>query len=215
MLARKNGTRESLGRSVYVLTMTWCRVDSILQIRDGTRDLSTFVGMRPLRVLGKVVDIKAKVTQYLDETFYNLTAVATNDWKTYAEMRNLAQARYGLQLTETYLPVGTLEQGLDVLEIMRNIHVFVTRFTYHLNTQIFCERPGQNKYVNSIGIQQIANSIRTHGTGIMNTTVNYTYQFLTRRFAVLSQFLFDDHIKSRLLKDAKFFRDHAKELKNR
>ena len=84
-------------QSVCVLTMRWCRVDSTLQIRDGTRDLSTFVGMRPLRVLGKVVDIKAKVTQYLDETFYNLTAVATNDWKTYAEMRNLAQARYGLQ----------------------------------------------------------------------------------------------------------------------
>lgn len=81
--------------------------------------------------------------------------------------------------------------------------------------QVFVERPGPNKYINSIGIQQVANSIRTHGTGIMNTTVNYTYQFLTRRFAVLSQFLFDDHIKSRLLKDAKFFRENAKSLNNR
>ena len=30
-------------------------------IKEGVKDLSTFVGMRPLRVLGDVVDIKAKV----------------------------------------------------------------------------------------------------------------------------------------------------------
>jgi hypothetical protein len=52
---------------------------------------------------------------------------------------------------------------------------------------------------------QVAHSIRTHGTGIMNTTVNYTYQFLARKLAILSQFLFDDHIKSRLVRDVKFF----------
>jgi len=191
------------------------QLQRINPVKEGVRDLSTFVGMRPLRVLNDTVDIKAKVTQYLDETFYNLTAVATNDWKTYGEMRNLAQARYGLRLTETYLPVGTLEQGLDVLEIMRNIHVFVTRFTYTMHTQVFVERPNSNKYVNTIGIQQVANSIRTHGTGIMNTTVNYTYQYLAKRFAVLSQFLYDDHIRSRLLKDTKTFREQAKELNNR
>jgi WASH complex subunit 7 len=41
--------------------------------------------------------------------------------------------------------------------------------------------------VSTIGIQQVAHSIRTHGTGIMNTTVNYTYQFLARKLAILSQ----------------------------
>ena len=34
----------------------------------------------------------------------------------------------------------------------------------------------------------------------MNTTVNFTYQFLCKRFYVFTQFLFDDHIKSRLIK---------------
>ncbi|KAJ1477039.1 WASH complex subunit 7-domain-containing protein [Baffinella frigidus] len=57
-----------------------------------------------------------------------------------------------------------------------------------------------SRYINSIGIHQVAASIRTHGMGIINTTVNYTYQFLARKLAVLSQFLFDDHIKSRLIK---------------
>ena len=41
-----------------------------------------------------------------------------------------------MSLIETYLPTGSVEQGIDVLEIMRNIHVFVTRYHYHLHTQV-------------------------------------------------------------------------------
>lgn len=103
----------------------------------------------------------AYVTHYLDKTFYNLTTVALHDWATYSEMRNLATQRYGLPMTEAHLPSQTLEQvsawlpmadvkgqhgqltvftgspqGLDVLEIMRNIHVFVSRYLYNLNNQV-------------------------------------------------------------------------------
>ena len=63
-------------------------------------------------------------------------------------------------------------QGLDVLEIMRNIHVFVSKYLYNLNNQIFVERTSNNKHLNTINIRHIANSIRTHGIGIMNTTVS-------------------------------------------
>ena len=73
---------------------------------------------------------------YIDKTFYNLTTVALHDWKTYGEMKNLAQQKYHLTLTESHLPSQTLEQGLDVLEIMRNIHIFVSRFMYNLNNQV-------------------------------------------------------------------------------
>ena len=37
--------------------------------------------------------------------------------------------RYGLHLTDNHLPMGSLDQGLDVLRIMQNIHVFVARFS--------------------------------------------------------------------------------------
>lgn len=105
------------------------------------------------------------MTHYLDKTFYNLTTVALHDWATYSEMRNLATQRYGLAMTEAHLPSQTLEQvfaatphhhekksktqtlfffftflcfhqGLDVLEIMRNIHVFVSKYLYNLNNQV-------------------------------------------------------------------------------
>jgi hypothetical protein len=90
-------------------------------------------------------------------------------------------------------------ETLDILEIMRNIHIFVGRYNYNMNTQMFCERAFDQKHLNNISVGDIAQSIRTHGTGMMNTTVNFTYQFLVRKFQIFSEFLFDDHIKSRCL----------------
>lgn len=59
----------------------------------------------------------------------------------------------------------TLEQGLDVLEIMRNINVFVGKYLYNLNNQVFIEESSNNKHLNTINISHVANSIRTHGIG--------------------------------------------------
>lgn len=94
-----------------------------------------------------------------------------------------------------------------MLEIMRNIHVFVTRYLYNLNNQIFIEKSSQNKALNTINIRHVANSIRTHGIGIMNTTVNFTYQYLRKQFYIFSQFLFDEHIKAKLIRDISYFKE--------
>ena len=80
--------------------------------------------------------LPACVEHYLNKTFYNLTTVALHDWRTYGEMKNMAEQKYKLSLLESHLPSQTLEQGLDVLEIMRNIHVFVSRYLYNLNNQV-------------------------------------------------------------------------------
>jgi WASH complex subunit 7 len=44
-------------------------------------------------------------------------------------------------------------EALDVLEIMRNIHIFVSRYNYNMNTQIFVERAFDQKHLN-VSIQQ-------------------------------------------------------------
>lgn len=181
------------------------------------KDLSIFFKIRPLRFFGTFVSVKQRVEHYLDTIFYNLTALNPSDWKTYEEMRGLALEKFGLELRDAYLPGQTLEQGLDVLEITRNIHIFVSRFAYNLNNNLFVERSdvATARNLNSISIRHVANSIRTHGTGIMNTSVNFVYQFLGRKFFIFSQFLYDDHIKSRLIKDIRFFRDRAASLDNK
>uniref|UniRef100_G3PJT1 WASH complex subunit 4 n=1 Tax=Gasterosteus aculeatus aculeatus TaxID=481459 RepID=G3PJT1_GASAC len=186
---------------------THLKLDDRNPFKVGMKDLAHFFSLKPIRFFNRFIFIKAYVTHYLDKTFYNLTTVALHDWATYSEMRNLATQRYGLMMTEAHLPSQTLEQGLDVLEIMRNIHVFVSRYLYNLNNQIFVEKASNNKHLNTINIRHIANSIRTHGTGIMNTTVNFTYQFLRKKFYIFSQFMYDEHIKSRLIKDIRFFRE--------
>lgn len=172
--------------------------------------LHYYLDLRPIRLHGKTLDLRLQVTHYLESTFYNLTTVALHDWKTYGEMRNLANDKYGLSLADNHLPMGSLDQGLDILQIMRNIQIFVARYNYNLNQQFFLERRSDkgSRHLNSINIHSIASSIRTHGMGIMNTTVNFTYQFLTKKFDIFSQFLFDEYIKSYLQREKRWYKKH-------
>ena len=180
--------------------------------RQGVKDLAALVAAKPFNFISRSINIKDYVRLFLDETFYNLTCVALFDWKTYSQMRNLAQEKYGIEMEEVHLPGQTLEQGVDVLEIMRNIHVFVADYYYNLNTQVFIERNSDGKFLNTVNTTHVANSLRTHGAGIMNTTVNFTFQFLQRKFVVFSQFLYDDHIKARLYKEMRYYKETRDEL---
>jgi hypothetical protein len=49
-------------------------------------------------------------------------------------------------------------QGLDVLQIMRNIHVFVARYNYNLNQQLFVEKKAVKgaKALNTVSIRWVA-----------------------------------------------------------
>ena len=49
----------------------------------------------------------------------------------------------------------------------------------------------------------------------VQTTVNFTYQFLVRKFKIFSEFLFDDHIKSRLIKQQRSFKQERERLNSR
>lgn len=147
----------------------------------------TFSKLLPARSNDSYISIKNEVEHYLSTIFYNLTTVVLHNWRTYGEMRRLAYLQYSLTTVEDNLPMQTLEQGLDVLEIMRNIHVFVGKYLYNMNNQVFVEEWSNNKYLNTINISHVANSIRTHGIGIMNTTVSFVL-FLLHNNTNLSYF---------------------------
>uniref|UniRef100_A0A1I7ZUI8 WASH complex subunit 7 n=1 Tax=Steinernema glaseri TaxID=37863 RepID=A0A1I7ZUI8_9BILA len=178
--------------------------------------LQALLRISKLRIGSKVLDGTRFVEKYLEKTFYNLSAVALYDCHTYSRMRLLAYDKYGLILTDSRLPFERIEQGLDIIFVMRNIEMFVSNYNYNLNEQtrcqVFYERESNSRYLNVLGVEHVSNSIRTHGLGIMNTTVNFTYQFLKKRFFVFSQFLYDDHIKSQLSKDLRFYRENTENL---
>lgn len=188
-------------------------VNQLDPFKKGVHDVLPFLILPPLQCHSFDLDIKIYVQHYLDTNFYNVNTVALYDWQNYGEMRNLALAKYGLELQPVHLPGQTLEQGVDILIIMRKIHVFTSGYSYNLNNQIFVQRSSEdNKTLNTINIQHIANSIRTHGTGIMNTTINFTYQFLKQKMAVFSQFLYDEHIKAALFREIRHFTENKEQL---
>jgi WASH complex subunit 7 len=65
------------------------------------------------------------------------------------------------------------------------------------------EQPMANT-INVIGVNQILNSLYTHGTGIVNSVVNSTYQQLTKLLQKFVNILGDDYIKS-VLKDQRTY----------
>lgn len=99
-------------------------------------DLQPFLRTGPLVVLGSRLSVKHKVEAYLEATFYNLTTVSLHNWRTYGEMREAARTRLDLETVEDNLPSQTVEQGLDVLEMMRNIQVFTAGYNYNMNSQV-------------------------------------------------------------------------------
>ena len=177
------------------------------------QDQRALVGLKPVAVSNRneYISVRDHVEHYLSKMFYNLTTISLKDWRTYGEMRLLAEKKYHLETVDDHLPTQTLDQGLDVLEIMRNIHLFVARYNYNLNNQVFVEIASKNQHLNTVNIKNIANSLRTHGAGIVNTAVNYVYQFLRKKFSTFSQFIYDEQIKSRLTRDFKHHRDNLEE----
>lgn len=73
--------------------------------------------MRRLRLLDVSVNVRQRAERYLERTFYDLTTMALHDWQTYGEMRVLAREKYGLQLTDSHLPMGTLDQVRTPLRV--------------------------------------------------------------------------------------------------
>jgi WASH complex subunit 7 len=123
-------------------------------VAAGAANLLEFLHLPPLELpLGQRIFLRAEVAAYLERTFYNLTTVALADWRTYGEMRQMAASRLGLETVEDHLPAGTLEQGLDLLEVMRNIGRFTAAYSYNLHGQFFVERVSSNKHLNTLNVR--------------------------------------------------------------
>lgn len=132
-----------------------------------------------IRIFDSVVDLKFEISNSFNNSFYNLNILNMHDMETYEQMKILASHIFGLRLHDTYLPSQTIEQNkFDILKIIKNIPEFISTYKYNLLTQKFLEITNENKIITSIGIQQLSDSIKTHGLGILSTSVNIFYKFL-------------------------------------
>lgn len=142
-----------------------------------SNEMTTLVHLNPMPLADHHFVFKNHIEHYLSKTFYNLTAVSLSDGRTYSDMRSYARFKYDLHLVEDQLPSETLEQGLDLLDIMRFMNEFATKFVYDMNSQVFIQATSGNNFLNTVSVGHIVNSLRTHGIGIMNTAVRNNFSF--------------------------------------
>jgi hypothetical protein len=66
--------------------------------------------------------VKGEVESYLEKTFYNLSTLNLNDCNTYNRMRIIANEKYGIHLTDPFLPDGSLYHAVDFIDIVRDLN---------------------------------------------------------------------------------------------
>ena len=130
-----------------------------------------------------------------------MTALSPHDWKTYQHMRILAKDKFNIDVVSSHLPSQTLEQGVDILFLLRNLQKYVTNYNYNLHTNVFIETTKETKQIKTISVNQVLYSIKTHGVGILGTAINTIYKFLIKKFSIFSEFLYDDFIHNPLMQE--------------
>jgi len=169
----------------------------------------------PLYVCQTKLDVKSEVEKYLERTFYDLCTLNLNDCNTYTEMRSIANERYGLNLADPYLPDGSLDQGVDFMDILRDLDSFIAQYNYNLIEQSFVERRPERgaKYLNTMNIKCLSASFKQHGLGVVSSAVNVCYKLLARKFQLLTEFFADDNMNSLLSREFRWF-DNQKNVGN-
>ena len=173
-------------------------------------NFNTYLNIKSFKFFDKVISIRRYIEEHLNMNFYKLTTLNLNNSQTYQQMRVLAKHKYGLNLHEVILPKQNLEQGKDILDIIRNLGKFTKSYTHNMHSQIFIEINSDSNYINIIGVQQIINSLYTHGKGIINSIINKAFGYISKTIRSLLSILFDDYILS-LLKDERLFWDQNKQ----
>ncbi|KAL7072493.1 hypothetical protein ACQ4LE_007943 [Meloidogyne hapla] len=162
----------------------------------------------------RIIDVFDYVTNYLSSTFYNFSVIALHDSEAYNRMRILAKHRYGLNLEDYQLPTRCVDQGLDLITLLREekMSKFLEDYSYDLDEQFFIERSSQSKQLAIVRVQQIVNSIKTHGIGILDPLINTSYKYMRSQFQLLSRCLSDEKLKSTLIREICFYRDSIDQL---
>ena len=176
-------------------------------------NLNTYLNIKSFQLFDKVIDVKRYIEEHLNMNFYKLTTLNLNNWQTYQQMRVLAKHKYGLALHDIYLPNHNLEQGKDILDIIRNLQKFTKSYTHNMHNQMFIEIVNESSYINVIGVQQIINSLYTHGKGIINSIINRAFKYISNTVKGLLEIIFDDYVLSMLKDERTFWEENKEQIK--
>ncbi|XP_020112572.1 WASH complex subunit SWIP homolog isoform X5 [Ananas comosus] len=103
--------------------------------RTGVRNLSWYLMVNPLRLPFKLIDVKLLVESYLNSAFYSHSVMSAYDGRVYAEMRQLGELKYGLELDDCYLSGYFGDQNFDISKVVENPNTFVDGYSYNMFNQ--------------------------------------------------------------------------------
>ena len=100
------------------------RIKGLNNPNPSINNLAHFLSIENLPLFDVTINIKRYAEEYLNSMFYKMTTLNLNNWQTYQQMRVLAKTKYNLDLHEIFLPSQNLDQGKDILAIIRNFNYF-------------------------------------------------------------------------------------------
>ncbi|KAL7551063.1 hypothetical protein ACHAWF_014264 [Thalassiosira exigua] len=167
----------------------------------------------PLYVCHTKLDVKAEVEKYLEKTYYDLCTLNLNDCNVYTHMTSIATERYGLHLTDPFLPDGSLDQAVDFMEILRDLDSFISKYNFNLIEQSFVERRPERgaKHLCTLDIKCVAASLKQHGVGVVSSAVNVCYKLLAKTFQSFTRLFANDKLKSLLSRELRWFNNEKGE----
>jgi len=143
-----------------------------------------------------------------------MSALAPHDFQTYEHMRILAKEKFSMDIIPSHLPAQQLEQGIDILSLLRELGKYVSKYNYNIHTQVFMETTPETRQMKTIGVKQMLYSIKTHGVGVMGTVINTFYKFLVKKFNIFNEFLYDEFIHNPLMQEQRWFRKNKDKISN-
>ncbi|XP_020112570.1 WASH complex subunit SWIP-like isoform X3 [Ananas comosus] len=163
--------------------------------RTGVRNLSWYLMVNPLRLPFKLIDVKLLVESYLNSAFYSHSVMSAYDGRVYAEMRQLGELKYGLELDDCYLSGYFGDQNFDISKVVENPNTFVDGYSYNMFNQMFIENGPDNqgrKNLKVIGVEHVATSLARHGLRPISVASNSVTMFLNQMFTALSELIQGD-----------------------
>jgi len=114
-----------------------CNIDSILRHRVVSKyidelpmlnpnqfamnSLTRFLELQPFLVCGVSIDVKKLIELSLERAVYNSSTIGHQDTRTHIEM-SITARELGINLLDSMLPVGSLTNVVNVLDIANNVH---------------------------------------------------------------------------------------------
>lgn len=125
---------------IHVHSILIDKIQGLDPFKQNIQDIKRLLDVDQILVFDSIVNLRTEINKHLNENFYNINVINMYDMETYEQMRSVANFKFGLHLMNVYLPSQTIDQGqFDVLQIIKNIQGFVSRYTYNLYTQTFVQ----------------------------------------------------------------------------